>query len=183
LVLLIDQLEEIFTAANITQAGRERFVAALDSLARSEMVWIIATLRSDFIGRLSELPVLVRLIEGGGEYRLLPPTREELGQMIRAPALSAGLRFEKRVKTGTGLDDLLRDEALDDPMGLPLLEFALEELFHRRELLPDGGGGSPFAPILKSGNCEARSAGKPSACTAHWRPPSRPRFRTSCEAS
>ena len=140
LVLLVDQLEEIFTAPNITEQHREQFVAVLDALARSGAVWIIATLRSDFLGRLSELPLLIRLLEGGGEYRLLPPTREELGQMIRAPALSAGLRFEERAKTRTGLDTLLRDEALDDPMALPLLEFALEELFHRRELLPDGGG-------------------------------------------
>jgi tetratricopeptide (TPR) repeat protein len=83
-------------------------------LARSGFVWTIATLRADFLARLSELPALVRLMEGGGEYRLLPPTREELGQMIRLPALYAGLRFEERSKTRTTLDQLLRDEALKD---------------------------------------------------------------------
>jgi hypothetical protein len=114
LVLVIDQFEEIFTTAGITDRERQLFIEVLDTLARSSLVWIIATLRSDFLSRLAELPLLIRLIEGGGEYHLLAPTREELGQMIRLPAFCAGLQFEERAKTHATLDELLRDEALDD---------------------------------------------------------------------
>src|ERR1700730_10234931 len=99
---------------------------------------MIATLRSDFHGRLSELPQLVDLIEGAGEYIVRPPTREELGQMIRLPALAAGLRFEERAKKNIGLDEILRDEASNNPQALPLLEFALDEIYRRREPQPDG---------------------------------------------
>ena len=161
LLLLIDQLEEIFTITEVTAQERAEFVAVLDALARSGFVWAIATLRADFLSRLSEIPMLVRLLEGGGEYRLLPPNREELGQMIRLPALSAGLRFEERVKTRTSLDQLLRDEAMDDPLALPLLEFALRELFERRQPCPDGGAlltVSTYARIRKLRGAIGRQA-------------------------
>lgn len=138
LVLIVDQLEEIFTTAGTTAEEREKFIAAIDAMARSGLVWVIATLRSDFHGRLSELPQLVVLMEGAGEYIVRPPTREELGQMIRLPALAAGLRFQERSKKNIGLDEILRDEASSNPQALPLLEFALDEIYRRREAQPDG---------------------------------------------
>ena len=47
LALVVDQLEEIFTDDRIDQRQRECFSAALDALARTGCVWIVATLRSD----------------------------------------------------------------------------------------------------------------------------------------
>ena len=64
LVLVADQLEELFTLDLVTPAMRQAFVAALASLARSGRVWVVATVRSDFYSRLAELPALVAL-EGG----------------------------------------------------------------------------------------------------------------------
>src|SRR6202043_2066506 len=61
----------------------------------------------------------------------------QLGQMIRLPAAAAGLLFEEDYKTGERLDDLLRDSAVKSPAALPLLEFALEELYEQRD---DGQG-------------------------------------------
>lgn len=132
LALVIDQFEEIFTRGDLTADHRTGFIAALASLARSGRVWVVATLRSDYYDRCSELPELVELKAGGGQIDLLPPTAAEIGQMIRNPAFAARLRFEQDPETHDRLDDVLRDAATAEPASLPLLEFTLDELFKAR---------------------------------------------------
>jgi len=132
LALVVDQMEELFTLEKVTVAERARFVEALDVLARSGSVWVIATMRSDFYPRCAELEKLVVLKEGAGQYDLLPPTPAEIGQMIRQPALAAGLHFEEDPATKERLDEVLRDAAAKNPISLALLEFTLEELYKQR---------------------------------------------------
>lgn len=132
LVLVVDQLEELFTLEQATAEDRSAYVAAIDALARSGVAWVIATLRSDFYPRISELAGLAALKEGAGQYDLLAATSAEIGQMIRRPTSAAGLRFEVDLVTDERLDDVLRDEAARNPASLPLLEFALEELYKER---------------------------------------------------
>lgn len=129
--LLVDQLEELFTVERIARQ-REGFLAAIDALARSDYVWVIATLRSDFYSRCEESSLLMKLKQGAGQYHLQPPDEVQLGQMIRLPAAASGLLFEEDYKTGERLDDLLRDAAIRSAGALPLLEFALEELYQQR---------------------------------------------------
>jgi len=136
LVLIVDQLEELFTLEPIAVNERKIFVAALDALARSGRVWVVATFRSDFFDQLEKLPELAALSEGG-RYLLAPPTMAELGQMIRRPARAAGLRFEVDEATGEGLDDVILKAESADPGALPLLSFALDRLWRRRD--PDKG--------------------------------------------
>src|SRR5207253_5946625 len=59
------------------------------------------------------------------------PRPAEIAQMIRRPALMAGLRFERRGDPEEGLDDVLREAASGNPTVLPLLEFTLDELWRR----------------------------------------------------
>ena len=132
LAIVIDQLEEMFSDANISAGDREKFVAALAALARSGRVCVLATMRSDVYPRLAELPALIELKEGDGQYDLLPPATREIGQIVRSPATAAGLRFEVREHTGERLDDVIRDAAAKNPGALPLLEFLLEELYKLR---------------------------------------------------
>ncbi|RLD26669.1 MAG: hypothetical protein DRI75_11275, partial [Bacteroidetes bacterium] len=132
LVLVVDQMEEMFSLESITQNDRANFIEALDALSRCGRVWVIATLRSDFYPRTSELEVLVTLKEGAGQYDLLSPSTAEIGQMIRQPAQAAGLYFEEDPSTNERLDDVLRDAAAKNPNALPLLEFTLEELYKQR---------------------------------------------------
>jgi hypothetical protein len=133
LVILVDQLEEVFTSDRITSAARERFDAALAALVSSGVVWVLCTLRSDFYAQWSALlPRIFALKEGAGQYDLLSPGAAEIGQMIRQPARMAGLRFEEDQQTGERLDDILRDAAVREPAVLPLLEFTLDELYKRR---------------------------------------------------
>jgi hypothetical protein len=133
LVLVLDQLEEIFAPA-IGTAEQRSFAAAVAALAASGRVWVLATLRSDFYPRCGELPdAFGDLIRGDGTYELRPPRPAEIAQMIRRPALVAGLSFERSAETEEGLDDVLRDAAAANPAALPLLQFALDELYKRRE--------------------------------------------------
>ncbi len=129
LALGLDQLEEVFTAAErFSVESRALFFRALDALARSGIVWILAALRSDFYMRCEEVPLLVALKQGRGQYHLLAPGAVELGQMIRLPAEAAGVVFEEHAEKGR-LEDVIRDEALAEPGALPLLEYALDELY------------------------------------------------------
>lgn len=132
IVVMVDQLEEIFTQPQLTPAEREGFTAALNELARSGLVWVIATMRSDFYPRCAEIPQLSALKEGEGQFDVLPASFAEIGQMIRYPARAAGLRFEVRRETGEKLDELLHEAAFRDPEALPLLEFTLDQLFQER---------------------------------------------------
>ncbi|MEY2499625.1 MAG: hypothetical protein QOD12_3181 [Verrucomicrobiota bacterium] len=130
--LVVDQLEELVTVERIG-GQREGFLRAVDALARSGYVWVIATLRSDFYSRCEESPLLMKLKQGAGQYHLQPPDEVQLGQMIRLPAAASGLIFEEDYKLGERLDDLLRDAAIKSSGALPLLEFALEELYQQRD--------------------------------------------------
>jgi tetratricopeptide (TPR) repeat protein len=132
LALIVDQMEEMFTQDDVLPKQRKAFVDVLDALARSGRVWVICTLRSDFYPRLATLPKLGELKEGSGQYDLMPPTANEIGQMIRLPTRGAGLRFEEDPTTSERLDDMLRDAAAARPEVLPLLQFTLEELYQRR---------------------------------------------------
>ncbi|MGH7095587.1 MAG: hypothetical protein ACREFB_18900, partial [Stellaceae bacterium] len=132
LVLVIDQLEELFAPA-VAAAERNAFANAVVALAKSGLVWVLATLRTDFFTHLGQLPdAFGDLIRGDGTYELRPPRPAEIAQMIRRPALIAGLSFERNSETEEGLDDLLRDAASANPAALPLLQFALDELYKRR---------------------------------------------------
>lgn len=130
--LVIDQLEELFTFERLADQ-REGFLRAIDALARSGYVWVLATLRSDFYSRCEESPILMDLKKDAGQYHLQPPDEVQLGQMIRLPASAAGVLLEENHSTGERLDDLLRDAATKSPAALPLLEFALEELYEQRD--------------------------------------------------
>ena len=129
LVVVVDQMEEIFTLERADAKERGSFIAVLSALARSGVVWVIATMRSEFYLRCAELPELVALKEGAGQYDLLPPNVAEIGQMIREPAFAAGLGFDVDLQTKQPLDDAMHEAMARDPRALPLMEFTLDELF------------------------------------------------------
>jgi WD40 repeat protein len=149
LLLVVDQLEELFTLDGVVPEDRPAFVAALEGLARSGLVWIVATMRSDFFDRLETLPALAQL-SADARYLLTSPDAVELGQIIRQPAREAGLRFEVDRKAGLGLDDRLLQAAGQAAAALPLLEFTLDQLWQRR----NEGGELTFAAYEELGGLE-----------------------------
>jgi starch phosphorylase len=126
LVVVIDQLEELFAEPAI---GGERFILMLAGLARSGAVWVIATMRSDFWHRIAELPLLAELASGASRLDLWSPSAIELADIIRQPAVAAGLRFER--EHGIGLDEQIAVDAASAPGVLPLLSYTLEALYKR----------------------------------------------------
>ncbi len=91
--------------------------AALQALCSSVHVAVLMLTRSDFYPRLIDvLSDIVELKRGDGHVDLLPPRDGEIGQIIRALAAMAGLRFEEDHNSAGRLDDALRDATARRPM-------------------------------------------------------------------
>ncbi|MBV8970361.1 MAG: PQQ-binding-like beta-propeller repeat protein, partial [Verrucomicrobia bacterium] len=131
LVLVIDQLEELFTSG-FSEALQSKFISAFSVLVRGGRVFGLTTLRNDFYARYQEFDDLVELAKPAGKYDLRPPTPEEIGQMIRLPAETAGVHFEADPQIGQRLDEALRDVAAATPESLPLLEHVLSLLYEKQ---------------------------------------------------
>ncbi len=129
LLLVVDQLEELFTSTGIAPDDRRQFIVLLAGLARSKHVWVVATLRSDFWARAAEIPEFLDLTAGQGRIDIATPTPAEQIEIIRKPAAAAGLTFEAESQSGLGLDAVLATEAAAATGVLPLLSFTLDELY------------------------------------------------------
>jgi WD40 repeat protein len=149
LVVVVDQLEELFTVPQISPQERDIFIAALAALAKSGLAWVIGTMRADFFGQLEQVPGLAALANAR-TYLLLPPNMGELTEIVGKPARAAGLRFEADQATGERLDEVIVAAAARDPGALPLLSFALDTLWRR----PRDGGELSFSAYAELGSLE-----------------------------
>ncbi|MCZ7627459.1 MAG: hypothetical protein M5R38_18335 [Candidatus Methylomirabilis sp.] len=87
---------------------------------------VIVTLRADFYDRPLMLPELGQAMRERTEL-VLPLTPQEIQEAIVGPAERAGVRLEP------GLVATIVGDVVDQPGALPLLQFALTELFDLRE--------------------------------------------------
>ena len=127
LLLFVDQLEELLTLSDPDEARVA--AAALGALAvRTPSVRVLATARSDFLSRLATLPGLGDEM-GRGLYFLRPLTGEQIREAIVRPAAAKGVTFES-----DSLVDALVAQTEQAPGGLPLLQFALAELWDARDI-------------------------------------------------
>ena len=139
LLLVVDQLEEVF-AVDSTE-HRANYISELVAIADCTAgdVTVLLVMRSDFMGRLDD--------EGAALQRRLSPEnrlqvmatldRRALAAMVVEPVSRVGLRYQEGL-----VDKIIRDtiEAGSDPTEpgvarssvLPLLEDALQGLWHRR---------------------------------------------------
>jgi tetratricopeptide (TPR) repeat protein len=140
LVLLVDQLEELFTRSEIGARQRVRFAEIVAALACSGVVWVIATMRSDLVYRLDELKDLGNLANHGARLTLTPPDTAQLLEIIRQTARAAGLAFDTDADSGLGLDAMLAREAAAEPGVLPLLSVMLDDLYGRDVATGASGG-------------------------------------------
>ncbi len=127
-LLSVDQLEEAFGLADADEALR--FLSTLRGAteAPGSPVVIAATLRSDFLGSLQTHAAL-RDVNQPDEILVNPVPVRCLGEIVEGPAKVAGLELEP------GLAQALVQDT-QDADALPLLAFALRELWERRG--PDG---------------------------------------------
>ena len=131
LLVAVDQFEELITES--PEKDRLLFLSRL--LAATEPgsgSTVLLTLRADYYGRAIGLDR--GLCDGiqRGLVNIGAMTREERRAAIEGPARRVGLEFEP------GLVERLLDDVGDEPGNLPLLEFALtemwEEMRERREV-------------------------------------------------
>ena len=115
---------------------REAFVRCLDSFASSG-VFVITTMRSDHWHRAAETPLLIEMADEVRRIDLVAPGRPEISEMIRRPALAAGITFAQNPRTEIGLDADLAEEAAQEPGSLPLLSFLLDSLYANDVHWPD----------------------------------------------
>ena len=73
ILLVLDQMEELWTDHRITPESREQFLVAVEALARSQLVSVVATLRSDFYAQAQQSPTFVRLKRDRGQIDLVAP--------------------------------------------------------------------------------------------------------------
>ena len=127
LVLVIDQFEELFTLVG-DEALRTHFIdnlltAITDPRGRLR---VVLTLRADFYDRPLLYPRLAELVRSHTEI-IVPLSASELERAIVGPAEKVGLTFE------VGLVATILKEVGEQPGTLPLLEYALFELYERRQ--------------------------------------------------
>ncbi|HEX9615821.1 MAG TPA: protein kinase, partial [Anaerolineales bacterium] len=127
LLIVIDQFEDLFSLVE-EEAARRHFLdllyaAVTDSRSR---VRVVITLRADFYDRPLHYADFGELLRRRMET-VLPLSAEELERAIRRPAESVGIRFEP------GLVATIIDEINYQPGALPLLQYALTELFENRQ--------------------------------------------------
>jgi formylglycine-generating enzyme required for sulfatase activity len=126
LLVFVDQLEELTTLAE--PADAERLAVALASLAEGlPGVRLLATARSDFLTRLAALPALGAPL-ARAIHLVRPLDREDLREAVTGPARVKGVRYESEA-----LVEELVTSASGAGGALPLLQFALAELWDRRD--------------------------------------------------
>lgn len=121
-ILVVDQFEELFTLCD-DKALRQEFINKLFDLASRRKV--VITMRADFLGECTFYPELRKRIET--RQKLVGPMEPaELITAMKMQADSAGLRFE------SGLSHAILNDVQGEPGIMPLLQYALQELWKRR---------------------------------------------------
>ena len=126
-VLVIDQFEELYTLAGENE--REEFLALILGAVKhaGDRFKLILTVRADFVATCLENAELADILQKNSV--LVPPylTEADYRHAIIKPAKQVGLQVE------SGLVEVLLQD-LDRSAGdLPLLQFALQQLWSRRQ--------------------------------------------------
>lgn len=124
LLLIADQFEELYTLSS--EGERLPFLdfllAGIGSIP--ELKWVL-TLRADFCGQAYAYRPFADALHGA-DVKLGPMNLEELQAAIVQPAQKMGVQIED------GLVDRILDDVGQEPGNLPLLEFALTELWKKQ---------------------------------------------------
>lgn len=124
LLIFVDQFEEIFTLC-ANEAERSQFIDLLIKVAESnqDRLAIVITLRADFLSACWDYPPLAHKIEN--TVYVLPLEGADLEQAITCPAGYQGYDIEP------GLLGAIINDIVSEKNSLPLLQFALRELWER----------------------------------------------------
>jgi signal transduction histidine kinase len=127
LLLVVDQFEEVFTVCP-KEEERRQFIELLTQVTEipSSRLAIVTTMRADFLEPCLSYESLTRLIQNEAVY--MPPlVGAELEEAIAKPANLQGYQLE------TGLLGAMLEDVGQEKGCLPLLQFALTELWEQRD--------------------------------------------------
>lgn len=135
ILLIADQFEELYTLCPGEELRRQFLDCLLSVLPATTVsnfdkghspLVLVATLRADFLSSaLAHRPFADRLQTG--DIKLGAMNLDELRQVVEQPALKLNVAFEE------GLVNRILQGVSAEPGNLPLLEFALTELWKRRQ--------------------------------------------------
>ncbi|MDH6086987.1 WD40 repeat domain-containing protein [Umezakia ovalisporum] len=125
-LLIADQFEEIYTLCPQQEIRHQFLDCLLASLTKpsSQMV-LVTTMRADFLANALSYRPFADVLQNA-DLKIAAMNREELTQVITKPAEKLGVSFEG------GLVERILDDVADQPGNLPLLEFALTQLWNQR---------------------------------------------------
>jgi WD40 repeat protein/serine/threonine protein kinase len=128
IVLVIDQLEEVFTLARDPDE-RDAFVAAIVSAARApdDSVRVVITLRDDFLLATQAIPALRDPVARGLQL-VTTPSATDLERILVEPAERVGYAFEDPELPARMVADVA-----DRPGALALLSFTAAQLWEQRD--------------------------------------------------
>jgi hypothetical protein len=120
-LVVIDQAEELLTRTGIRE--QQLFLGLLrDALGDGSPVWVVATVRSEFLSTAPERAGLAELVND--PLVIEPLSRARLPVVIQQPAQRAGLQF------APGLVEQMVEETIGGD-ALPLLAYLLRELYQQ----------------------------------------------------
>ena len=126
LLLVVDQFEELYTGCADTE--QQQFVDALLTAVElaSGAVTLVLTLRADFYSYAVNYPPFGAALNKYPAQNLSLMKAEEMQAAIERPAEELGVTLEE------GLTQLILKDVKQEPGNLPLLEFALTQLWAKQ---------------------------------------------------
>lgn len=123
--LFVDQFEELFTLCQEETLQRQ-FIHRLSEEINNPNARILIAIRGDFLDRCTQFIEVVKLINSTdppSTYLVTPLTLAELEEAIEQPAARHGVAYEP------GLVSQIAEDVVGQPGELPLLQYALTELW------------------------------------------------------
>ncbi|UGT61795.1 AAA family ATPase [Nocardia asteroides] len=139
-ILVVDQCEELWTyepagdqrgePRRAWSAQRARFLDDLRGFAAGDGAAVVIGMRADHFGFAAAAPVLAAALTGGEQHLVVvtPMNREDLEQVICAPAAARGVKVEPALVTQL-LEEMTGSSSGSgsEPAALPMLSHALDQ--------------------------------------------------------
>ncbi|AKJ02441.1 serine/threonine protein kinase [Archangium gephyra] len=122
LLLVLEPMEELFTLGTAECSLMDELLSTALASPESSLR-LLTSLRSDFLHRIEQMPLLARGLQAAARFPLLPMEDEALTQVIQGMARYAGLRLSE------GLAERMVKDARSEGGRLPLLGHTLRGLW------------------------------------------------------
>ena len=144
-VLVVDQLEELWTTC-ADDGERAAFLDFLaEALRESGRLSVVLVVRADYVASLADHAELARLV-ADSTVLVGFPTPDDIRRSVEVPSVRAGLVLD------VGLADAIVGDAGQEPGILPLLSAALTQLWEQQD-----AAASPSRRTSRSADCRALS--------------------------